>query len=171
MRYVQRSRRRRGGVGKKPMPMWTIAISGDGRAASRARVGSNFEARLTRIEACHVTLTLHITCLLQSPLTRRASARCARHLAWTMRASGLLAALSACLLATVGAQSTQDTLAKLAASNNGVINLDTRTYGLLSSPNRDWSFSVQFTALDKKRRCAPCKCAYLTCLLPAAQWF
>ncbi|KZV64920.1 dolichyl-diphosphooligosaccharide-protein glycotransferase [Peniophora sp. CONT] len=74
-----------------------------------------------------------------------------------MRSFALLAALSASLLAVVGAQSTHDTLAKLAASNNGVITLDTRTYGLLSDPNRDWSFSVQFTALDKKRRCAPCK--------------
>ena len=76
-----------------------------------------------------------------------------------MRSFGLFAALSACLVAAVGAQSTQDALAKLAASNNGVITLDTKTYGLLSAPNREWSFSVQFTALDKKRRCAPCKYA------------
>jgi oligosaccharyltransferase complex subunit gamma len=48
-------------------------------------------------------------------------------------------------------------LVKLAAANNGVINLDPKTFELLTSPERDWSTSIQFTALDKKRKCGPCK--------------
>ncbi|KAI0006046.1 oligosaccharyl transferase subunit OST3/OST6 family [Russula compacta] len=48
-------------------------------------------------------------------------------------------------------------LAKLAAENNGVINLDSKTFDLLTSPKRDWSASIHFTALDKRRRCGPCR--------------
>ncbi|KAK7693383.1 hypothetical protein QCA50_002951 [Cerrena zonata] len=48
-------------------------------------------------------------------------------------------------------------LVKLAAANKGVIPLDERVYNLLTSPKRTWSSSVQFTALDPKRRCSPCK--------------
>jgi oligosaccharyltransferase complex subunit gamma len=48
-------------------------------------------------------------------------------------------------------------LVKLAAENNGIINLNPKVYDLLTSPKRDWSASILFTALDKKRRCGPCK--------------
>jgi oligosaccharyltransferase complex subunit gamma len=48
-------------------------------------------------------------------------------------------------------------LAKLAAENNGVIDLDTKTFELLTAPERDWSSSIHFTALDKRRKCGPCK--------------
>ena len=65
------------------------------------------------------------------------------------------------LLLPVVAFASQDTsrqqLVKIAAQNNGVINLDAKTFDLLTSPKRDWSASVLFTALDKKRRCGPCK--------------
>ncbi|THH33922.1 hypothetical protein EUX98_g246 [Antrodiella citrinella] len=50
-----------------------------------------------------------------------------------------------------------DELVKLAKANNGVIKLDERTYDLLTSPKRTWSAAVQLTAMDAKRRCAPCK--------------
>ncbi|KAJ3732976.1 dolichyl-diphosphooligosaccharide-protein glycotransferase [Lentinula guzmanii] len=48
-------------------------------------------------------------------------------------------------------------LVSLAASGNGVIRLDASTFDLLTSPSRDWSASIHFTALDKRRRCVPCK--------------
>jgi len=48
-------------------------------------------------------------------------------------------------------------LVKLAVEDNGAINLDPKTFDLLTSPKRDWSASVLFTALDKKRRCGPCR--------------
>jgi len=48
-------------------------------------------------------------------------------------------------------------LVELAAQNNGVIKLNDKTYDLLTSPDRDWSVSVHFTALDKRRRCNPCR--------------
>jgi oligosaccharyltransferase complex subunit gamma len=54
-------------------------------------------------------------------------------------------------------RSPREQLVKLAAANNGIIDLDPSTFALLTSSNRDWSTSIQFTALDKKRRCGPCK--------------
>ncbi|KJA27197.1 hypothetical protein HYPSUDRAFT_84107 [Hypholoma sublateritium FD-334 SS-4] len=55
------------------------------------------------------------------------------------------------------AASPQEQLAQLAAAGNGVIKLDATTYDLLTSPKREWSASVQLTALDPRRRCNPCK--------------
>ncbi|KAJ7172460.1 hypothetical protein C8R46DRAFT_1086003 [Mycena filopes] len=48
-------------------------------------------------------------------------------------------------------------LVALAAAGGGLIKLDAASYDLLTTPNRDWSASIQFTALDSRRRCAPCK--------------
>ena len=67
----------------------------------------------------------------------------------------LLPLLSLCLAASI--QSTHDELIKLAAAGNGVIFLDERTYNLLTTPKRTWSATVQLTAMDKRRRCNPCK--------------
>ena len=62
------------------------------------------------------------------------------------------------LPAIVAAQdSPRQQLVKLAAENNGVINLDAETFELLTLPERDWSASIHFTALDKRRKCGPCK--------------
>ncbi|KAI0062272.1 dolichyl-diphosphooligosaccharide-protein glycotransferase [Artomyces pyxidatus] len=66
-----------------------------------------------------------------------------------------LLALPACIFAAQ--QSTHDRLVKLAAQNGGVIKLDAHTFDLLTSPQRDWSASIQFTAMDKRRKCNPCK--------------
>ncbi|KAI0362215.1 oligosaccharyl transferase subunit OST3/OST6 family [Trametes cingulata] len=55
------------------------------------------------------------------------------------------------------AASTHEKLVQLAASNNGVIKLDENLYNLLTSPKRNWSASIQFTAMDPRRRCGPCK--------------
>ena len=66
-----------------------------------------------------------------------------------------LLALPAIVLAAKDSPHQQ--LVKLAAENRGVINLDTKTFDLLTSPERDWSTSIHFTALDKKRKCGPCK--------------
>ncbi|EAU88527.1 dolichyl-diphosphooligosaccharide-protein glycotransferase [Coprinopsis cinerea okayama7 len=69
-----------------------------------------------------------------------------------------LALLVAAGVALVSAQKPSiEQLAELAAANNGVIRLDGPTYDLLTSPKRTWSASIQFTALDKKRACHPCK--------------
>jgi oligosaccharyltransferase complex subunit gamma len=67
-----------------------------------------------------------------------------------------------CLLAlpviVLAAQdSTHKHLVKLAAENNGIIHLDPKNFDLLTSPKRDWSASILFTALDKRRRCGPCR--------------
>jgi len=48
-------------------------------------------------------------------------------------------------------------LVKLAAANDGVVKLDSTTYKLLTSSKRDWTSSVQLTALDSAFRCAPCR--------------
>lgn len=66
-----------------------------------------------------------------------------------------LLALPAIVLAAQ--DSPRQQLVKLAAKNNGVINLDAETFDLLTSPERDWSASIHFTALDKRRKCGPCK--------------
>lgn len=54
-------------------------------------------------------------------------------------------------------KSPHDQLVELAAAGNGIIRLNERTFDLLTSPNRDWSASIQLTALNPQRRCAPCK--------------
>lgn len=48
-------------------------------------------------------------------------------------------------------------LSKLAKASNGVISLDEHTYDLLTSPNRDWSATIVFSALDARRKCGPCR--------------
>lgn len=52
-------------------------------------------------------------------------------------------------------------LIDLAIAGNGDIRVDPKTFELLTSPDRNWTASIQFTALDKRRRCAPCRCAIL----------
>ncbi|KAI9070391.1 oligosaccharyl transferase subunit OST3/OST6 family [Trametes sanguinea] len=69
----------------------------------------------------------------------------------------ILALLSIPFCIAASAQSTHEKLVKLAAANNGVIKLDESTYNLLTSPKRNWSASIHFTALDPRRRCGPCK--------------
>ena len=66
-----------------------------------------------------------------------------------------LFSLPLCLART--RQQVHDELVKLSTSNNGLIVLDDRTYGMLTAPDRDWSATVVFTAMDPRRKCAPCK--------------
>jgi oligosaccharyltransferase complex subunit gamma len=66
----------------------------------------------------------------------------------------ILSCLPLCLAAS---KSPREQLVDLAVAGNGVINLDSNTFDLLTSPKRDWSVSVLLTALDTKRRCLPCK--------------
>jgi oligosaccharyltransferase complex subunit gamma len=57
-----------------------------------------------------------------------------------------------------GAKKSQEELATLAAAGNGDIKIRSeRIFDLLTSPSRNWSASIQFTALDARRRCAPCR--------------
>lgn len=67
-----------------------------------------------------------------------------------------------CLAAPKDPQSIHDELVKLANANNGLIKLDEHSYDMLTNPKRNWSAAVQLTATDPRRRCAPCKSAYLT---------
>jgi dolichyl-diphosphooligosaccharide---protein glycosyltransferase subunit 3/6 len=69
----------------------------------------------------------------------------------------LLSLLALPAIVIAAQDSARQQLVQLAAKNNGVINLDAKTYGLLTSPERDWSASIHFTALDKRRKCGPCK--------------
>lgn len=48
-------------------------------------------------------------------------------------------------------------LVKLAAAGSGIIKADDRTFDMLTAPNRDWSATIVFTALDPRRKCGPCK--------------
>src|SRR5262245_3265946 len=73
-------------------------------------------------------------------------------------------ALLALSFSLVVSKDPQQQLIDLASANKGVIPLDEATYNLLSSPKRNWSASVQFTAMDKRRRCAPCKSVLVFCL-------
>ena len=67
----------------------------------------------------------------------------------------LLLALPAIALAEK--ESAHQRLVKLAAENNGVVKLDAKIFDLITSPQRDWSASIHFTALDKRRKCTPCR--------------
>lgn len=67
-------------------------------------------------------------------------------------------ALLALLLAPLAlAASPHERLLKLAQQGNGIIKLDATSFDLLTSPKRTWSTSIQLTALDKRRKCIPCK--------------
>ncbi|KAK7054860.1 oligosaccharyl transferase subunit ost3/OST6 [Paramarasmius palmivorus] len=52
---------------------------------------------------------------------------------------------------------TGQNLVDLAAAGNGVIRLDPKSFDILTSSRRNWSAAIQFTALDRRRRCNPCK--------------
>ncbi|TFK76425.1 oligosaccharyl transferase subunit OST3/OST6 family [Pluteus cervinus] len=68
-----------------------------------------------------------------------------------------LALLYALLLVPFSlALTTHERLVNLAAAGNGVIKLDTYTFDLLTAPKRNWTAAIHFTALDPRRRCAPC---------------
>lgn len=55
------------------------------------------------------------------------------------------------------AATTHEKLLKLAQQGNGLIKLDPKSFDLLTSPKRTWSASIQLTALDKRRKCTPCR--------------
>jgi oligosaccharyltransferase complex subunit gamma len=73
---------------------------------------------------------------------------------WTSFLALLLIPLTL-VSATLEAERNQ--LVKLAAAGNGVIKLDESTFNLLTHPKRTWSAAIQFTAMDKRRKCSPCK--------------
>ena len=64
--------------------------------------------------------------------------------------------------ALVTKQQAHDELVKLSNANNGVVNVDDRTFEMLTHPNRDWSSIIVFTAMDPRRKCAPCRYKKLT---------
>ncbi|KAF9005665.1 oligosaccharyl transferase subunit OST3/OST6 family [Cyathus striatus] len=58
---------------------------------------------------------------------------------------------------TASVHSDHQQLIQLAAQGHGNIKLDPKTFELLTSSKRTWSATIHLTALDKRRRCAPCK--------------
>lgn len=72
-----------------------------------------------------------------------------------------LLTLLAVPLLVLAADSPHQTLVKAAAANNGLIKLNPDLFDVITGPNRNWTASVHFTALDKRRRCAPCRCETL----------
>lgn len=77
---------------------------------------------------------------------------------WTPILALLLLPLT---LVSAALDAEQDKLVKLAAAGNGVIKLDEATFNLLTHPKRTWSAAIQFTAMDNRRKCIPCKCVLL----------
>ena len=73
---------------------------------------------------------------------------------WTPILALLLLPLA---LVSAALEADHDKLVKLAAAGNGVIKLDESTFNLLTHPKRTWSAAIQFTAMDKRRRCNPCR--------------
>ena len=61
-----------------------------------------------------------------------------------------------CALSVLAATPHQQ-LVQLASAGNGIIRLNPDTFDLLTSPHRTWSATIQLTALDKRRRCNPCR--------------
>lgn len=53
--------------------------------------------------------------------------------------------------------SPQAHFAQLAAKNNGVVTLDAVLFDQITAPNREWSATIQLTALGQNMNCAPCR--------------
>jgi len=74
-----------------------------------------------------------------------------------MRLLRVAAALVASLPLFARAESPRDKFAALAAQNGGVVNLDSKLYRELTARDRDWSATIQLTALGASFKCGPCK--------------
>lgn len=48
-------------------------------------------------------------------------------------------------------------LVELSKASDGPLRLDDKLFNLMTAPDRTWSASIQFTAMDKRRRCSPCR--------------
>ncbi|KAH7926327.1 hypothetical protein BV22DRAFT_1118985 [Leucogyrophana mollusca] len=67
-------------------------------------------------------------------------------------------------------KSPHEQLVDLAAAGNGLIKLDATSFNLLASSDRNWSAAVEFTAMDPKRRCAPCREFHPSYVAVAEAW-
>ena len=65
-----------------------------------------------------------------------------------------------CALSSALAATPQQQLIQLASAGDGIIRLNSDTFDLLTSPRRTWSATIQLTALDKRRRCNPCRLVF-----------
>ncbi|KAK2466903.1 hypothetical protein APHAL10511_001161 [Amanita phalloides] len=81
-----------------------------------------------------------------------------------------LPAFLALLFALAAAAASNRSPVDLATAGRGIINLDTNSFDVLTAPNRNWSLAVHLTALDPKRRCAPCRQFDSTWKAVAAAW-
>ena len=70
-------------------------------------------------------------------------------------------------LALAAALSPHQKLVDLAKAGNGIVNLDANSFDLVTAPNRNWSVAIHLTALDPKRRCAPCRYVHPTAISSA----
>lgn len=109
--------------------------------------------------AVHVVVEMHpapVICINSMFLVCRHSGHIiSTFLPLMMRLS--LALLLGAVSSAFAASSGHEKLVDLAAKGNGLIRLDANSFDLLTNPKRTWSASVQLTALDQRRRCAPCK--------------
>ncbi|KAH8833594.1 oligosaccharyl transferase subunit OST3/OST6 family [Flagelloscypha sp. PMI_526] len=60
-------------------------------------------------------------------------------------------------IAVASAVSPHEQLVALSAKGNGAIKLNAELFDLITAPKRTWSAAIQLTALDKRRRCSPCR--------------
>jgi len=67
-------------------------------------------------------------------------------------ALGTLQALAATSASDVHAQ-----LIDLAANNGGVVPINEVLFEQITAPNREWSVSLQFTAMAPNMKCIPCR--------------
>ncbi len=57
----------------------------------------------------------------------------------------------------VAAGAVLDDFVAEALASNGVIKLDSKKFDLLTPPDREWSATVQLTALGANYKCTPCQ--------------
>jgi len=74
--------------------------------------------------------------------------------------------LSALGVAALDTDSVHKHFVSLAANNGGAIPLDTDLFDQLTAPDRTWSATVQFTALGKAMKCAPCRYTHYSLICP-----
>ena len=60
-------------------------------------------------------------------------------------------------VAVVRGESSQEKFASLAQQNGGMVPLDSKLFREMTAKDREWSATIQFTALGAQFKCAPCK--------------
>ncbi|KAJ7679338.1 hypothetical protein DFH06DRAFT_508687 [Mycena polygramma] len=82
----------------------------------------------------------------------------------------LLGICSLWLAPAVASDGIHQQLIALASAGGGVIKLDSASYDLLTSANRTWSASIEFTALNTRDNCDPCRAFHPSWIAVAKAW-